>query len=108
MVLYNLNLSTGEKQRIETYLAIKYGTTITIANYIATDGTTTVWNQATNTGYNNNIAGIGRDDAEALVQKQSTSVNSGFQPVIGLGTLAATNALNSNTFNADKNYMVGA
>ncbi len=114
-IVFENELTIQEKQRVESYLALKYGITletldfsaaIVEGDYVATDGTTKVWNYTANTVYHNNVAGIGRDDAEALNQKQSKSINTGFQPVIGLGTIAATNAANTNTFAADKNYML--
>jgi hypothetical protein len=56
--------------------------------------------------YKNNITGIGRDDVEGLTQKQSRSINTGFQPIVGLGGIAAGNLANTNTFTTDKSYMV--
>jgi hypothetical protein len=78
-------------------------------DYIATDGTTSHWTAADNTGYLNNIAGIGRDDKTALYQKQSRSVNTtsnGNMVAMGLGAIAATNKDNANTIADDMNFMV--
>ncbi len=128
VVAYNRELSATELQKVNTYLAIKYGVTLgqgsgavgknsnsvaypisqttgTGYTYIATDGTV-VWSPATNSGYNFDIAGIGLDNFEALNQKQSRSVNDGFQPAIGLGTVELSNDANSSSFTADKTYMV--
>lgn len=59
-----------DRQKIETYLAIKYG--ITLANnYLATDGSTVIYDVSN--GFANDIAGIGRDDDELLAQIQSKS-----------------------------------
>ncbi len=65
---------------MNTYLAIKYGITLNNGNtsYIATNGTTTVWDATANATHKSNIAGIGRDDDEILNQKQARSVNTGF------------------------------
>jgi cysteine-rich repeat protein len=104
-VVYNRDLSDAEMTRINSYLGIKYGITMS-ENYLAADGTTKIWDKAANNTYHNDVAGIGRDDASALVQKQSKSVDAGFQPTIGLGDIAATNAANTNTFAADISYMV--
>lgn len=95
VIAYERDLSEGEKQRVRTYTAIKYGITLP-HNYIASDGTTTIWNQTTNAGYNKNIAGIASDEGSALVQKQSQSINTGSQVVIGTTGLAASNASNNN------------
>ncbi len=114
-IIYNRKLSALENQRVNSYLALKYGVTLrpvdsdaTIieGDYLATNGTTKVWDYTANRTYHNNVAGIGRDDAGALNQKQSRSVNDGFQPVIGLGTIAANNGANPSTFVADKSYLV--
>ena len=109
VIWYRTNVSDMERRRIESYLALKYGITLdqsTAQNYLAGDSTTVVWDATAHAAYSNHIAGIGRDDAYALNQKQATSTNPGFQPAIGLGTIAASNAANSNTFAADKTFMV--
>ena len=53
--------------------AIKYG--ITLPHNYMDPGGSVVWDVTINTGYNNNITGIGRDDCNGLHQKQSKSVN---------------------------------
>lgn len=70
---------TQERNRIQSYLGIKYGITLgvngTSQDYVDSDGTV-IWDQsADSAGYNYDIAGIGRDDASELNQKQSRSVN---------------------------------
>ncbi|SDE46515.1 Por secretion system C-terminal sorting domain-containing protein [Dyadobacter soli] len=94
VIAYERDLSEAEKQRVRTYTAIKYGITLP-HNYIASNGSTIIWNQATNAGYNNNIAGIAKDDNGALHQKQSRSINNGNQVLIGTAGLANTNTLNT-------------
>ncbi|AUD06242.1 Ig-like domain-containing protein [Spirosoma pollinicola] len=119
IIQYTRELSAAEMQKVNTYLAIKYGVTIgqggsstalvgsnaNSYNYLATDGST-VWNTSTNAGYNFDIAGIGLDNFEGLNQKQSQSVNATFQPAIGLSTVATTNEANANVFQVDKSYMI--
>ncbi len=67
-----------DHNRIQSYLAIKYGITLgvngTSQDYADSDGKV-IWDQSANAGYNYDIAGIGRDDASELNQKQSRSVN---------------------------------
>jgi uncharacterized repeat protein (TIGR01451 family) len=110
IVIYSSSLTNAEMNRVQSYLGIKYGISLdqTVAqNYTAADGSTIFWNGTANSGYKNNIAGIARDDASALSQKQSKSINSGLQVVMGNGnTIAATNALNANGFSADKSALV--
>lgn len=65
-----------------------------------------IWNATTNSGYNNNIDLIGRDDNLSLNKKQNTDVGPTPFVVIGLGSIAASNAANPNIFNTDRNYLV--
>lgn len=99
----------SERNRIETYLGIKYGITLgingTSQNYVNSDGNI-IWDVTANTGYNFNIAGIGRDDISKLSQKQSRSVNSAAEVAIGLGEVATTNTANANAFSNNKQYLV--
>ncbi len=72
--LGDLDLSndvSNETGRIESYLAIKYGQTLP-HHYVNSAGTIV---RTVSGAYTNNIAGIARDDASALNQKQSQSVN---------------------------------
>ncbi len=109
-VLFSTNLTTTQVNQVNSYLAIKYGITLdqSIAqNYIASDGSTIYWNGTTNSAYKDNITGIARDEASGLSQKQSRSVNTGLQVVMGNGnTIATDNASNSNTFSADKSALI--
>lgn len=95
-IIYNTSsaLTATDKQKIESYLALKYGVTLT-ENYLASDGTT-VWDLSTNTGYNTNIAGIGRDDNTGLNQQKSKSSNTGGGVTIDKGS----------SFASDKNFVI--
>ncbi|NRB61332.1 MAG: choice-of-anchor D domain-containing protein [Winogradskyella sp.] len=111
---------TQSRNRIQSYLAIKYGITLgvngTSQDYVDSDGTV-IWDESANTGYNYDIAGIGRDDISELNQKQSRSVNDAADGTgriegiltIGLGDIYDTNTINKNTnavtFN-DKEFLV--
>ena len=67
-----------KENQIESYLAIKYGTTLGTnaapVNYTASDGTV-VWTGAS--PYQNDVFGIATDSASGLVQTMSNSLNSG-------------------------------
>lgn len=82
VITYDTYLSEADHNKVETYLAIKYGITLTQGmsvnnrDYTAADGAV-IWNAAANAGYSFNITGIGRDDSSALYQKQSRSVHNG-------------------------------
>ncbi|TYA56046.1 choice-of-anchor D domain-containing protein [Formosa maritima] len=112
---------TVERNRIQSYLAIKYGITLgvngTSQDYVDSSGSV-IWDANTgvpaNDVFNYDIAGIGRDDDSDLLQKQSRSVNNatdgGFRAqgvlTIGMGSIANTNNLNTNTELEDKEYLV--
>jgi hypothetical protein len=109
VIVYPVALTATERQRVSSYLAIKYGYTLdqtSATDYLATDGATKVWDAATNGAYKINIAGIGRDDVEDLNQKQSRSIHTGSILTVALGDVATTNADNTNTFAQDKSYFV--
>ncbi|SEJ85228.1 hypothetical protein SAMN05216327_1261, partial [Dyadobacter sp. SG02] len=94
VIAYERDLTEAEKIRVRSYMAIKYGLTLP-HNYVASNGSTVFWDQTTNTGYNNNIAGIARDAGSLQNQKQSKSINDGNQVLIATTGLADANAANT-------------
>ncbi|KAK6023400.1 hypothetical protein OSTOST_10814 [Ostertagia ostertagi] len=106
VIAYERDLSEAEKQRVRSYVAIKYGITLP-HNYIASNGTTEFWNITTNTGYNNNIAGIARDDDGSLYQKQSKSIENVNNVLVGLGPFATSNAANAATLSNGQSVLWG-
>jgi len=108
VITYSSRTTDTQRSNIRSYLAIKYGITLG-ANGVSTNYTnsagTAIWDAAA-TGYNYDIAGIGRDDITKLTQKQSKSINTTDDITIGLGTIAATNTANTNNFDTDKKFLV--
>ncbi|MCF6278822.1 MAG: LamG domain-containing protein [Flavobacteriaceae bacterium] len=100
---------TQERNRIQSYLAIKYGITLgvngTSQDYVDSAGSV-IWDQSVNSGYNYHIAGIGRDDDAELNQKQSKTINTADDITMGLTDITATNSANANTFASDRNFIV--
>lgn len=112
VIWYKRTLSATEIKQVESYLALKHGLTLgptgnntATYNYLNSIGTV-VWNRATHSGFNNNITGIGRDDASSLDQKQSTNVNGAGCVTLSLGNIATGNAVNANTFNQDRSFLI--
>lgn len=106
-IMYNDTLDATERQRVESYLAIKYGITLP-KNYLLSDGTTTVYNRTTNPNYVYNIAGIGRDNLSGLDQRQSVSSNAQGIVAMAHGAFAATNEDNPTSFGSDKMFLMWA
>ena len=124
---YSQANSSVDQHKILSSLAIKYGITLhdtgsaTAVNlndkdYIDSQATV-IWDTGTNTGYNYDVAGIGRDDASELNQKQSSSTNDATDGTgliegvlsIGLSDIYDTNSdnktSNPTTFN-DREFLM--
>lgn len=107
LIFFNIDLSLLDLLKVESYLAIKYGTTLdpastTAGGYLTTNTNIASWTP--NPVYHNDVIGIGRDDATTLNQKQSHSFDD--LQRIYLGSLSANNAANAATFGTDISYAV--
>jgi hypothetical protein len=109
VISYASRVLDANRPKIESYLAIKYGITLGVngisTNYLDSGGNI-IWNISNNAGYNYNIAGIGKDVASDLYQKQSKSSNEPNEVTIGLGVIATTNNTNINEFKKDRDFLV--
>ena len=110
-IIYNTSLSGANALKIESYLSVKYGITLsntgggTAGDYTSAAGTT-VWDASNGSSYHNQVIGIARDDNSGLLQKQSHSTDDSVR--IYLSTLQTTNAANSGSFSGDAQFvMVG-
>ncbi len=115
VITYDTYLSEPDQNKVETYLAVKYGITLTrnqsttARDYTATNGNI-IWNATANAGYSFNITGIGRDDMAGLSQKQSRSAHNNalvtiYNTVTG-GNFPASNAGNGSAINSDASYLL--
>lgn len=106
-IIYNTNLSSSEVQKIESYLAIKYGITMddsdggTAGDYTSMDGTT-FWDASASTAHANQVIGIGNNCG--IVQKQSSTDDDSLR--VFVGSLAASNSANAGTITNDDSYIV--
>ena len=96
-------LSDDDRNKINSYLAVKYGIGLETGDYVNSD-LKPVWSRSTNTGYTTDIFGIGRDDASGLNQEESCSANAGSITVFK-GQLSALND-SSNLTLSDKEYLM--
>jgi hypothetical protein len=108
VIFYNADLSNANINMVKTYLAIKYGTTLdnigggAQGDYVGTDGTT-IWDASFSAGYHNDVIGIGRDDSEGLLQKQSHTFDDVTR--IYVGALAANNSGNAASISSNSSYV---
>ena len=111
LITYDSRKTDGvtERNRIESYLALKYGITLGVngvsQNYIDSNGNI-VWDAVNSVGYCYDIAGIFRDDSSNHSQKQSKSINSTSVVTIGHKDISTTNSANTNSFSTDRDYLV--
>jgi large repetitive protein len=91
-------MNTVDIQKIQSYLGIKYGITLS-HNYLDATGAT-VYTLGT---YNKNVFGIARDDAQGLYQKQSISYDANAYATLSTGAVTTSNATNTGTL-ADKAF----
>ncbi|SEG36051.1 LamG-like jellyroll fold domain-containing protein [Flavobacterium urumqiense] len=119
VISYASRVLDNSRPKIETYLAIKYGITLGVNGTLGTvegtevkikdyldSGGKIIWDRTANAPYNYNIAGIGKDVASDLYQKQSKSSNDPNEVTIGLGVIETTNIANINEFKKDRDFLV--
>ncbi|WP_081804615.1 choice-of-anchor D domain-containing protein [Dokdonia sp. PRO95] len=121
-ISYRLPNSLFDQKRIQSYLAIKNGITLHSVtsdptnddanpgdeNYVDSAGNI-IWNAVNNSGFTHDIAGIGRDDASGLNQKQSISSHIDGAITMGIETIYDTNSDHINSASAtidDKNFLM--
>ena len=107
LIVFDSELSDANRQRVESYLGIKYGITldntdnaaVEEGDYVSSDGTV-IWDGdigGSNATYHNDVAGVGRDDDSELSQLVSKSVNSSAEVTIAHGTdIASPTAFTDN------------
>jgi hypothetical protein len=119
IIVYDRALSTIELQKVESYLAIKYGITLgsndafwdtpsntsspfgyagTSEDYLDSNGNV-IWDGSVNAGYGYNVFGIARDDNSALMQTRSSSVNISPADVL-------TMEVESGSFASNQSYLI--
>jgi|GEM_PF-1374899 len=98
LIYYPTILNDIEREKIQTYLSIKYGISILGDYDYLNSEAKKIWDSKENKVFSNRVTGLGRDDAYGLYQKQSgNSEKDGLY--IGLGKVDTTNALNKYNLN---------
>lgn len=94
IIAYDKVLNSRERLQVASYLALKYGITLTepAATYVNSAGDK-IWDGYDYPEWHHNIAGICRDDTSGLYQAKATSSN-----FPGQLTISTNEALNNNSF----------
>ncbi|MFB6365177.1 Ig-like domain-containing protein [Paenibacillus elgii] len=105
VILYNRKLESVERQKVNSYLALKYGLTLKDEDGQPTDYVDSIgnsmWSKQDIGDYTYRITGIGKDTASGLEQRQSKSVDSGALVTIALGNELAPSNAKATPFPAD-------
>jgi hypothetical protein len=94
LILFNRYLSFRDRQKVESYLALKYGISLNQdlpVSYLNSRGEI-IWDADVNAAYAQNISGIGKDDASGMYQKVSESVQTPGVMKIGIRNEFKNNA----------------
>lgn len=112
VIHYNVNNfpgTTADINKVESYLAVKYGITLDNSangtlggNYTSSSGNT-IWD-GSNAAYHHNIIGIGRDDNSGLLQKQSHITNDSTR--IYVSSLQTGNNTNTGTIESNNSFVL--
>lgn len=112
LIFYNRTLTPAEANRVHSYLAMKYGTTLentgggTNGDYSSSSGTL-IWDASLSSTYHNDVIALSRDDNQGLLQKQSHSFDDTTR--VYLSSLAAWNGLNTAnaaSFGSNESFLV--
>ena len=114
IIIYDAVQSGTSLTQIHSYLALKYGITLdqtTATAYLASDGTTKMWDETADAAYNQGIFGIGRDDGSALDQRISKSANTDAIFTLSLDNdfvVPNNDATRTTTFTSDLQFLTVA
>lgn len=102
--IYRKILTQNERDRVESYLAVKYGITMPLTEYLSSKSIK-IWKKEDYTDYPNNIAGIARDSYSELYQKQASSTSEEKRLIIAAHKIALSNKENTSDF-ANQTFLI--
>jgi hypothetical protein len=104
-IVFNQSLDFADLLKLETYLSLKYGLSLTRGNYLSS-AEEVLWHKEQNKNYRHRITAIGRDDAFALYQKQSVSAHDTRSLIVfSAGTKGTSNDSNQGRIN-DQDFLI--
>lgn len=86
IIVYNRKMTSSETNKIESYLATKYGITLDNAAYTSSNGTIFWPHGRSGQGYHNNVAGILRDDDNTSISVSRSTASGAALTVSTVGT----------------------
>lgn len=106
-ISFPFELTANQKNRVESYLALKYGITLEQSQSYKNAKNISFWNSSNNPLFGNRIFGIGRDDISGLNQLESESIHFKNYLIASVGKLFATNLLKQeDTSIVNNNFIV--
>lgn len=105
-ISFPFELSANQKNRVESYLALKYGITLDKSVSYRNSKNVVFWNNLNNTQFKNRIFGIGKDDISGLNQLQSESVHNIGYLVASIGKLESTNLIKQGLVSIKKDNFI--
>lgn len=105
ILVYNNVLRGKARQSTETYLALKYGISLTNGKDYLSSDIKVIYDLENRQGFGSRIAGIGKDSTTGLNQKQSHSTEKDNLITIGVDEIALSNATNKSVI-ADNTFLV--
>ncbi|MDR2235912.1 MAG: T9SS type A sorting domain-containing protein [Chryseobacterium sp.] len=102
--IYRKILTRNERARVNSYLAIKYGVTMPMTEYLSSKSKR-IWKKEDYSDYPENVAGIAIDQHSGLYQKQSTSTSENKRLIIAAKELTVSNKSNTSQL-ANQTFLV--
>lgn len=90
-ISFDRTLTDNERNRVESYLGLKYGITLAKKRSYKNSKNKIFWDRINNELFKNNIFGMGRDDISGLNQLQAESAHKRDYLVAGVGQILDTN-----------------
>jgi hypothetical protein len=103
IMIFDKVLTGTEQNQVESYLALKYG--LLLQGSLVNGKGDKIWDLVKNKDYTGHLAGIGRDDATGLYQKQSSSSLESRLLTVGAGAIAPSNQANK-TILLDNTFLI--
>lgn len=106
-ISFSRELSDNERQRVDSYLALKYGLSLTNKKSYLSSQNIIVWDEKNYKNFGNRIFGVGKDDLTLLNQLKSESTHYQKHLVAFIEGMAETNQeLQKDIFISDNHFIV--